>query len=197
MTMRTISCCIIVFASTALLFGDAHSRTAVFIPDPDHLWIDESAMPPVDMPHVAYVSDPGYNSAATKPHTTQSGYSSPYMNQPLVPYTDSPYTPPTWASPWNRGYSTYGTPAYDPLPPIPTGPPRSPFYVEPHGQNWVPSSRPSAFPVRQAPIRKPFSDYRPQPVISPYMYFHYDDPFGVPDYYFMKPLLEEQKLEQP
>ena len=202
MTMRTISFFILVFASPALLCGDSHLRTAVFIPDPDHLWTDESVMPPVDMPHVSYVSSPASNSAVTRPHTTQSGYSHPYMHRPVVPYTNPAYLPPTWTSPWNHGYPTQGTPAYDPLPPIPTAPqhdgPRNPFYVESHGQNWIPSPRPPVFPLRQAPMQKPFSDYRPSPVISPYMYLNYDDPFGVPDYYFfMKPRLEEQELEQP
>ena len=200
MTFRTIACFLLVVASPALLCSDSRSRAAVVVSDLGHPWLDDSPMPPVDMPRAMFVPGPASNSASAGAHATRPRYSPPYLHRSSVPHTGSPYVPPTWASPWNHGYPTYRTPEYDRLPPVPTAPqyegPRNPFDVQPHGQNMVPSlSRTPAYPVPQAPIRKPFSDYRPPPAISPYLYYNYYDPFDY--YFFVRPLLEGQEVEQP
>ena len=197
MTVRTISCFLIAFASPVLPWPDSHSRAAVVIPL-GHLWLDESPMPPVDLPQGTYVPSPVSDSASTGSYTSRLSYSQPYLHWPSSPHTGSPYVPPTWVSPWNRGYLTYRTPAYDPLPPVPTAPQPHPLYMQPLGRNWDPSHRTLTSPVPQAPIRKPFSDYRPPSAISPYLYLHSDDPFGAVDYYFfLRPQLERRELNQP
>ena len=202
MTFRTIPCFLLVAASPALLCSDSQSRAAVVIPDLGHPWLDESPMPPVDVPHGTYVPSPASDSASTRSHAARPWHSPPYLRRPSVPHARSPHAPPPSASPWSRGYLTHGAPAYDGLPPVPTAPryegARHPFYVQPHGQNWAPSPGTLAPVVPQAPIRKPFSDYRPSRAISPYLYLNHDDPFGVLDYYFfVRPQLEVRELDQP
>ena len=202
MTVRTISCFLIAFASPVLPWPDSHSRAAVVIPDLGHPWLDESPMPPVDVPQGTYVPCPASDSASTGSHAARPWYSPPYFHRPSVPHTRSPYAPPPWTSPWNRGYLTYGTPVYYGLPPVPTAPQyegaRYPLYMQPWSQNWAPSPGILAPVVPQASIRKPFSGYRPPRVISPYLYLNQDDPFGMTDYYFfVRPQLEGQELDQP
>ena len=199
MTFRTIARFLLVVASPALLCSDSQSRAAVVIPDLAPSWLGDSSMPPVDLPQGTYVPSPVPDSASAGLYAARREYSPPYVYWPSVPNTGSAYVPRTWATPWNPGYPTSRTPEYHLLPPVPTAPqheaPRRPFDVQPHGQNLVPSLRTPAYPMPQAPIRKPFSDYRPPPVISPYLYYNYYDPFDY--YFFVQPLLEGREVEQP
>ena len=203
MNVRAIGCFLLALASPALPWPDSQSHAGIVIPDLGFYWLADSSMATVAVPKNLFVDNPVSKSPLAKPRGTQQRYDSSHPNRLPFPDKRFPFTPPIRVSPRIGGQFVYGTSSYDRLPAMPTAP-TAPYYggaphtgyVQPWDRNWSP--RPAYYhpdaAVGSTPIRKPFSDYRPPPAISPYSYLYTGDPSDTWDYYFyVRPLLEQQE----